>query len=358
MDSSDLSHHLHEVLPQWYDYSGRDLPMRSPSVSAWGTLVFEVMSQQTPIPRVEPIWLAWMDRWPTPADLAQASGADILVAWDRLGYPSRALRLRDCAHAVLTAHAGRLPSTVEELLTLPGVGPYTASAVASFHFRQRVPVLDTNIRRVFTRILTGTELPSPGAPSTAEVQTAWDLLPLEGDEAASWNVSVMEFGALVCTARKPLCDECPITDLCEWRAAGYPQTPGKRKTQAWAGTDRQARGRVMALLRSRHAHTDPAHEGTGHEGTGRMDRGTPHEHTDSPRNKTTTPREDTATPRKEAPDTSTSRRLRSPASATEAELLAAATLPNAAHDQAPRVIAGLLTDGLIIRHSDGTFTLP
>lgn len=302
MEFSDLRRHLHETLLQWYDHAGRDLPMRSPAVSAWGTLVFEVMSQQTPIPRVQPIWLAWMDQWPTPHDLAAASRADILVAWDRLGYPSRALRLQDCAQAVISQHNGVLPANVEELLALPGVGPYTASAVTSFHYHQRVPVLDTNIRRVFARIVAGHALPPAGAPSKAEIGTAWDLLPADGDEAAAWNVSVMEFGALVCTARKPLCDECPLRDVCAWRANGYPAPVGKRKTQAWAGTDRQARGRVMALLRERHS-ADGG--GADHE-----------------------------------------------------EVITAATLPGAPSDQAPRVINALVRDGLIIHHDDGRFTLP
>lgn len=298
---------LREELTQWFDYAGRDLPMRSPAVSAWGTLVFEVMSQQTPIPRVQPVWLAWMERWPTVHDLAQASKADILVAWDRLGYPSRALRLKECAEAVVARFDGELPSTVEELIALPGVGPYTASAVASFHFHQPVPVLDTNIRRVLGRVFAGRELPPPSAPGAAEISTARHLTPADGDEAAHWNVSVMEFGALVCTAKRPRCEECPVTDLCAWREAGYPSTPGKRKRQAWVGTDRQARGRVMALLRTRHEEASSPGQGA--------------------------------------------------ASATHKELLTVATLPGAPADQAPRVIKALIADGLIVSSSHG-YTLP
>ena len=142
---------------EWYRLHRRDLPMRADDVSPWGTLVFEVMSQQTPIPRVQPIWERWMSLWPTPADLAKASPAEVLVEWSHLGYPSRALRLRDCALSITRDFRGVLPSTYEALLGLPGIGPYTASAIASFQFHQRIPVLDTNIRRVFARICDGVE---------------------------------------------------------------------------------------------------------------------------------------------------------------------------------------------------------
>lgn len=235
---------------EWYRLHRRDLPMRADDVSPWGTLVFEVMSQQTPIPRVQPIWERWMRLWPTPADLAEASPAEVLVEWSHLGYPSRALRLRDCALSITRDFGGAFPSTYEALLDLPGIGPYTASALASFQFHQRVPVLDTNIRRVFARICEGVEFARRSAPSRSEFTAAMEWLPEDGAECALWNVAIMEFGALVCTQRSPKCEGCPLREDCAWAKAGFPPAEVRPRGQAWKGTDRQARGRVMAALRA------------------------------------------------------------------------------------------------------------
>lgn len=235
---------------EWYRLHRRDLPMRADDVSPWGTLVFEVMSQQTPIPRVQPIWERWMSLWPTPADLAKASPAEVLVEWSHLGYPSRALRLRDCALSITRDFGGVLPSSYEALLELPGIGPYTASAIASFQFHQRVPVLDTNIRRVFARICDGVEFARRSAPSRLEFAAAMEWLPEDGAECALWNVAIMEFGALVCTQRSPKCEVCPLREDCAWAKAGFPPAEVRPRGQAWKGTDRQARGRVMAALRA------------------------------------------------------------------------------------------------------------
>lgn len=323
---------IHESVLWWFDQHGRDLPMRSPSVSAWGTLVFEVMSQQTPIPRVQPVWMAWMQTWPTPDDLALATPADVLVAWDRLGYPSRALRLRECAQAIVDRWGGQVPDEESELLTLPGIGPYTASAVLAFHFRQRVVVLDTNIRRVFARVFGGVEHQGSGAASRAEMDRAWQLLPADDAESAVWNVAVMELGALVCSARSPQCDRCPLIDVCQWRDAGFPALPGKKRVQAWAGTDRQARGRVMALLRARHeasvgASAGKAGESVAHSGFSHGRRGL------------LAVREGIGW-------------------ATREEVLAAATLPGADSDQAARVVEALLADKLIVSVGSDIFRLP
>lgn len=235
---------------EWYRLHRRDLPMRADDVSPWGTLVFEVMSQQTPIPRVQPIWERWMRLWPTPADLAKASPAEVLVEWSHLGYPSRALRLRECALSITRDFGGVLPSSYEALLDLPGIGPYTASAIASFQFHQRIPVLDTNIRRVFARICDGVEFARRSAPSRAEFAAAMEWLPEDGAECALWNVAIMEFGALVCTQRSPKCQGCPLRTNCAWAGAGFPPAEVRPRGQAWKGTDRQARGRVMAALRA------------------------------------------------------------------------------------------------------------
>ncbi|MBD7917396.1 A/G-specific adenine glycosylase [Cellulomonas sp. Sa3CUA2] len=234
----------------WFDAHARDLPWRAPDRTPWGVLVSEVMLQQTPVVRVEPAWRAWLDRWPTPADLAVAPTADVLRAWDRLGYPRRALRLQECARAVVERHGGVLPDDEDALLALPGVGPYTAAAVRAFAFGRRSVVLDTNVRRVLARVAAGEALPAP-ALTVGETARAAAWVPADDASAARWAAASMELGALVCTARSPRCDACPVADRCRWLAAGRPADAHahRRRTQAWAGTDRQARGRVMALLR-------------------------------------------------------------------------------------------------------------
>src|SRR5262249_19212733 len=142
---------LAEAVTRWYDGNARDLPWRAPGVPAWGVLVSEVMLQQTQVARVEPIWHEWMARWPTPSALAVVAPGEAIRAWGRLGYPRRALRLHACAGAIVDRHSGAVPTTVHDLLALPGVGMYTARAVAAFAFRQRHPVVDTNVRRVVAR---------------------------------------------------------------------------------------------------------------------------------------------------------------------------------------------------------------
>ena len=226
--------------------------MRAADVSDWGTLVFEIMSQQTPIARVQPIWLEWMERWPTPADVAAASSADIIVAWANLGYPSRALRLKACAAAIVEKHGGEVPLSLKELTLLPGVGTYTASALLAFRHGIRVPVLDTNVRRVLVRFLDGREFPPHTTPSKAETKRADAILPEDGRHAAEVSLSLMEFGALVCTQLSPSCDECTIHEHCAWALAGHPKDEKRPTPQPYAGTDRQARGRIMKALRTAH----------------------------------------------------------------------------------------------------------
>lgn len=226
--------------------------MRAADVSDWGTLVFEIMSQQTPIARVQPIWLEWMERWPTPADVAAASSADIIVAWANLGYPSRALRLKACAATIVEKHGGEVPLTLKDLTLLPGVGTYTASALLAFRHGIRVPVLDTNVRRVLVRFLDGREFPPHTTPPKAETMRADAILPEDGHHAAEVSLALMEFGALVCTQLSPSCDECTIHKHCTWALAGHPKDEKRPTPQPYAGTDRQARGRIMKALRTAH----------------------------------------------------------------------------------------------------------
>ena len=250
--STEATRVLHCDLPQWFATHKRDLPMRAADVSDWGTLVFEIMSQQTPIARVQPIWLEWMERWPTSADVAAASSADIIVAWANLGYPSRALRLKACAAAIVDKHGGEVPLSLKELTLLPGVGTYTASALLAFRHGIHVPVLDTNVRRVLVRFLDGKEFPPHTTPSKAETMRADALLPEDGHSAAEVSLSLMEFGALVCTQLSPSCDECTISNNCAWALAGFPKDEKRPTPQPYAGTDRQARGRIMKALRAAH----------------------------------------------------------------------------------------------------------
>ena len=241
---------LHSPVLEWYDEHARDLPWRRTDASAWSVMVSEFMLQQTPVARVLPAHEAWLAQWPTPAALAAAETGEAVRAWGRLGYPRRALRLHAAATAIVADHGGEVPADYSALLALPGVGDYTAAAIASFAYGRRHVVLDTNVRRVFARAVTGVEFPA-AALTRAERDLATGLLPEDEPTAATWAVAVMELGALVCTAANPSCPRCPIADRCAWRAAGHPAYDGPaRKVQTYAGTDRQCRGRLLALVRA------------------------------------------------------------------------------------------------------------
>jgi A/G-specific adenine glycosylase len=232
----------------WYAAHQRDLPWRRPDATPWAVLVSEVMLQQTPVARVLPAYAAWLARWPTPASLAASPAGDAVRAWGRLGYPRRAIRLHATAQALVDRHGGEVPPSADALRELPGIGSYTAAAVASFAFGQRHAVLDTNVRRVLARLVSGRELPSP-SPSVAERRLAESMLPERPALAARWSVAVMELGALVCTAARPQCLSCPVAARCAWRRAGHPADGGPRRSQKYEGTDRQCRGRLLAVLR-------------------------------------------------------------------------------------------------------------
>jgi A/G-specific adenine glycosylase len=234
----------------WYEVHQRDLPWRRPDATPWAIVVSEFMLQQTPVARVVPAYEQWLARWPTPAALAADSPGEAVRQWGRLGYPRRALRLHDVATALAERHGGEVPPSYDELVALPGIGPYTAAAIASFAFRQRHLVQDTNVRRVLARAVSGVEHP-PTSATAAEARLGEELLPDDPETAASWAVAVMELGALICTARGPRCDACPIADRCAWRLAGYPAYDGPvRRGQTYAGTDRQVRGRLLEVLRT------------------------------------------------------------------------------------------------------------
>ena len=240
-----------ERIADWYAAGHRDLPWRRPGFSPWGTLVSEFMLQQTPVARVIPALERWLSRWPTPSALASVPPGEAVRAWERLGYPRRALRLHGAATAIAELHGDEVPADVDALLALPGVGPYTARAVAAFAYGIRTPVVDTNVRRVLARALRGQG--EAGPPRTvADLVEMESLLPADPERARLVNAGTMELGQTVCTARAPRCDACPIADGCAWRAAGYPAYEGPRAaTQArYEGSDRQVRGIVLRELRA------------------------------------------------------------------------------------------------------------
>jgi A/G-specific adenine glycosylase len=231
---------LHQPVLVWYKKNKRR------NTDAWGVLVSEIMLQQTPVARVLPVYNEWMKRWPTPADLAAATPAQVITAWGRLGYPRRALRLHECAKVISTRHKGRIPETQSELRELPGIGDYTSAAIIAFAFEGRSLVLDINIRRVFARVIDGVEVPT-AAPTKSEREKREELIPSKNPHL--WAAATMELGALICTAKNPKCGQCPLADQCIWRSLDYPRSDQPKRTQSWHGTDRQCRGVIVQALR-------------------------------------------------------------------------------------------------------------
>ena len=210
-------------------------------------MVSEFMLQQTPVNRVLPVWTAWVAKWPTPSHLAAAKRSEVIKAWGRLGYPRRALRLHESATIITNDFDNKVPQSVSELRSLPGVGEYTAAAIAAFAFNESVLVLDINIRRFFARMIDGLEYPT-STPTSNERARRAELIP---DEGAKWAAATMEFGALVCKSKNPVCELCPLKNQCAWRDAGYPKSNLVRKSQDWVGTDRQCRGTIVQALRDK-----------------------------------------------------------------------------------------------------------
>jgi A/G-specific adenine glycosylase len=240
-----------EAVVRWFDQNARDLPWRRQATTPWGVLVSEVMLQQTQVSRVAPVWAAWMTRWPRPSALAAEPAGEVLRAWGKLGYPRRALRLHECAGLIASSHDDAVPPDVDTLLSLPGIGSYTARAVAAFAYGQRCAVVDTNVRRVMARVV-------HGRPAAETISAARDLsdvdavLPAEPARAARFSAALMEIGAVLCTARTPpRCPDCPLRTGCAWHRAGHPGVSGRtaRPAPRFAGTDRQVRGLLLDVLR-------------------------------------------------------------------------------------------------------------
>ena len=244
---------LEKPIVNWFKRNKRDLPWRT--TTPWGVMVSEYMLQQTPVNRVLPKWIEWMERWPTPADLAQASPAQVITAWGRLGYPRRALRLHAAAQIIAEDFNNEVPEDELTLQQLPGIGEYTAAAIAAFAFDQRTLVMDVNIRRVLTRVIDGNEHPKP-APTSREKARRLTLLPEKN--AHIWAAATMELGAIVCTSKNPKCELCPVISACNWRKNGYPKSDLIRKSQDWHGTDRKCRGTIVQALRENESLTENA----------------------------------------------------------------------------------------------------
>ncbi|MFT8331738.1 A/G-specific adenine glycosylase [Bifidobacterium psychraerophilum] len=262
-EASDIAV-VRSLLFPWWEGHARDLPWRFGRTTPWGVLVSEVMSQQTQMSRVVPYWIAWMEVWPDARALSAASSAEVITAWGRLGYPRRALRLQSCARVVTEAYDDVLPRSYEELTALPGIGDYTASAVMSFAYGERIAVIDTNIRRVLSRVFLGIESQG-GTANREERELAARVLPQDADESVTWNQTIMELGALVCSAKNPQCEQCPLARVCAFNLAGKPGLGNKptRPRQHFKGTDRQVRGLILEALRtlpsgSRISHDDVA----------------------------------------------------------------------------------------------------
>lgn len=239
------------IVARWFRRTVRPLPWRDNGTSAWGILLSEVMAQQTPVARVAPLWLEWRERWPTASDLANASPADAVRAWGKLGYPRRALNLHAAATRIRDEFGGEVPNDVNTLESLPGIGNYTARAVTAFAFGKRVPVVDTNIRRVLARAVLGIAEPEPPRVR-ADMDLMDSVLPPSAKESVAVNAGIMELGAVICTARAPKCGECPIAQQCAWALAGFPENAGRTRTpqKKYEGSVRQARGAILALARA------------------------------------------------------------------------------------------------------------
>lgn len=248
-----------QALRQWYLDNERNLPWREPGVSAWAITVSEFMLQQTPVARVVPAWLAWGERWPEAQDVAAASLGDVIQQWGRLGYPRRAKHLHQLAQVIASDFGGQPPADVDTLESLPGIGPYTARAIACFAHGQPVPVVDTNVKRVVARVVEGTE--GAGHWSTKQGLSRVDQAvgrELSDEDYCLSQRALMELGALVCTARSPRCDACPLREHCKWRLEGYPSAPWTRPRRQpnYEGSDRMVRGMILAALRDEPAQVD------------------------------------------------------------------------------------------------------
>jgi A/G-specific adenine glycosylase len=239
----------------WYDERGRVLPFRG-ATDPYAILVSEAMAQQTQVARAGEAWLRFMDRFPTVVDLATAAPAEVLRAWQGLGYNRRAINLQRAARVIVERHGGRVPADLQSLQALPGVGPYTARAVGAIAFGLQVGAVDTNVRRVLGRIVAG----DPTAIRPSDLQTVADMA-VPSDRPADWTHAIMDVGASLCRPRRPDCGGCPAQPWCRFvmqdRTGGETIRvvsrggPRQRSApKAFAQTSRWLRGRIVDRLRA------------------------------------------------------------------------------------------------------------
>jgi A/G-specific adenine glycosylase len=255
---------VHTSLLTWYAVEQRDLPWRTTS-DPYAILVSEIMLQQTQVDRVLPKYQQFLEVFPTLTTLAEAATAEVIAVWVPLGYNMRAVRLQSIARQVIAEHAGRIPDTIEELLTLKGVGRYTAGAIACFAYHKQVATVDTNIRRVLHRIFLGLEHPEPRANDAQMLSLAEQVLPQ--DSAYNWNQALMDMGATICTSNAPQCDRCPLQTNCQAyvemgqyslfpsgtilrRLRKVAEKKSTYKAQPFTSSNRYFRGRIVDLLRT------------------------------------------------------------------------------------------------------------
>ena len=232
---------MNRALSLWYEPRRRDYPWRT-SRDPYRVLVSEVMLQQTQAARVAPAFEAFVALFPDVFALARASRADVLRAWGSLGYNRRAIALHDASRAIVDRHCGEVPRDGDELRALPGVGPYTAAAVASIAFGEPVPALDVNVARVVARARLGGD--EPGRAEVARAASAW----IDGDDLGGWNQALMDLGRELCRPR-PRCDACPLRRACRFRAGGASPAPASWRQSPYKGSFREARGAVVRTLR-------------------------------------------------------------------------------------------------------------
>ena len=260
---------VHQLLLQWYAAEQRDLPWRSTDYP-YAVIISEIMLQQTQVERVLPKYSQFLTAFPTLSDLASAATAEVISVWVPLGYNRRAVNLQAIARQVIAKYNGRIPDTIEELLTLKGIGRYTAGAIACFAYRKQVATIDTNIRRVLHRIFLGLEQPAPRLNDAQMLLLAEQVLP--AGEAYNWNQALMDLGATVCSSGNPQCVRCPLQENClayseMSQHSLFPsgtvirqlrkvaEKKAAYQTQPFTSTNRYFRGRVVSLLRSLPAET-------------------------------------------------------------------------------------------------------
>ncbi len=245
--SADAIASFRKLLSPWADAVRRDLPWRR-TRDPWAVVVSEVMLQQTQVARVIPKWEAFLDAFPTVTACASAAQSEVVRKWEGLGYHRRAVNLHRLAIAVESSCEGSFPRSQAALMKLPGIGPYTARAVLAFAFEDDAAVVDTNVGRIIARAVTGRPC------SAAEAQSVADALSPPGG-SWQWNQGMLDLGAMICTKRRPKCDECPIAVICAWRRSGEQNDPALGSAgvsggqSRFEGSDRQGRGRLLAALR-------------------------------------------------------------------------------------------------------------